>query len=250
VSRQLQLINDRLAKLDERITENEGNSMQIANVLKRIDERSFQTERQLTAMTPAFAQMCQEFAARGLPQLTWSPTANAPTPALMSEAAAEASAAAPGATAPPIEPPLDTQADDRMAEGDGVGVPEPPSKQAKQGGAFGAPMGAEADDYDSGEEEAVVEQPASKFARIGRSLRSGMATIGTIAGSTTAPLLDALDSVSTFVQQARTAGASEVAALEVDEATPADGSGTDALMRSIMEKEKELSHAPIGAQRF
>ena len=251
VSRQLQLINDRLAKLDERITANEGNSLQVANVLKRIDERSFQTERQLTAMTPAFAQMCQEFAARGPPQMTWGTTTNAATPAIMPDVVAtEAIVAAPGVTAQSIEPSHVTQTDDRMVDVGAVGGTEPPPKQAKQDGAFGAPMGAEADDYDSSEEGEVAEQPASKFARIGRSLRSGMATIGAIAGSTTAPLLDALDSVSTFVQQARTAGASEVAAPDVDEATPADDSGTDALMRSIMEKEKELSHAPIDAQRF
>ena len=66
----------------------------------------------------------------------------------------------------------------------------------------------------------------------------------------TAPLLEALDSVSTFVRQARADGAGEVAEPEADEVTTADDSGTDALMRSISEKEKELSHAPIDAQRF
>ena len=75
VSRQLQQINERLAKMDERITASEGSSLQIANILKGIDERSRQTETALSTITPAFAQLCAEFAARGNPQaqLGWIP---------------------------------------------------------------------------------------------------------------------------------------------------------------------------------
>ena len=83
MSRQLQQINERLAKLDERITASEGNSMQIANILKGIDERSRQTESTLSTITPAFAQLCQEFAARGNSpaQIGWTspPPPAAPT---------------------------------------------------------------------------------------------------------------------------------------------------------------------------
>ena len=78
-----------------------------------------------------------------------------------------------------------------------------------------------------------------------------MAAIGAAAGSTTAPLLAALDAVNTFTQQARSAGASGggVALAQAEDTTAAD-SGVDALMRQISDREEELSFAFIPDQRF
>ena len=99
--------------------------------------------------------------------------------------------------------------------------------------------------------QVATEQPMSKIARVGYNLRSGMAAVGAAAGSTTAPLLAALDAVSTFAQQARSAGASGegVALAQAEDTTVAD-SGVDALMRQISDREEELSFAYIPAQRF
>ena len=112
-------------------------------------------------------------------------------------------------------------------------------------------MGAEADDNDSSEEEEIVEQPMSKFARVGDRLRSGMAAVGAAAGSTTAPLLAALDAVNTFAQQARSASASGEggAPVQAEDATEVD-SDADALTRKIADREEELSSAYIAPQRF
>jgi HAMP domain-containing protein len=128
---------------------------------------------------------------------------------------------------------------------------EPPAKQPKTSGPVGAPPGAEADDYDSSEEEMITEQPMSKIARVGHNLRSGMAAVGAAAGSTTAPLLAALDAVSAFAQQARSASASgeRVALAQADGTTVVD-SEVDAQMRKISDREEELSSANIPAQRF
>ena len=119
-----------------------------------------------------------------------------PAPAGTGEAKADTGAAA------------STAVDDTMSEAAGVEPTEPPAKQPKVTGPIGAPMGAEADDNDSSEEEEITEQPMSKIARVGYRLRSGMAAVGAAAGSTTAPLLAALDAVNTFAQQARSASAS------------------------------------------
>ena len=256
VSRQLQQINERLAKMDERITASEGNSMQIANILKGIDERSRQTETALSTITPAFAQLCAEFAARGnsQAQIGWIP----PPPADPSaRARGVAGALMPSAPAGAAETKVDsdaaatTQNDESMTESAGAEPAEPPSKQPKTSGRVGCPTGAEADDYDSSEEEVVTEQPMSKIARVGYNLRSGMAAVGAAAGSTTAPLLAALDAVNTFAQQARSASASgEGVALAQAEGTTVADSDVDAQMRKISDREEELSFAYIPAQRF
>ena len=77
---------------------------------------------------------------------------------------------------------------------------------------------------------------------VGYNLRSGMAAVGAAAGSMTAPLLAALDAVSTFAQQARSAGASGdgVALAQAEDTTAAD-SGVDALMRQISDRRNCLS---------
>ena len=138
-----------------------------------------------------------------------------------------------------------------MTEDAAAEAAEPPAKQLKTSGPVGAPPGAEVDDYDSSDEAEVTEQPMSKIARVGYNLRSGMAAIGAAAGSTTAPLLAALDAVNTFAQQARSAGASGdgVALAQAEDTTVAD-SGVDALMRQISDREEELSFASIPDQRF
>ena len=256
VSRQLQQINERLAKMDERITASEGNSMQIANILKGIDERSRQTETALSTITPAFAQLCAEFAARGnsQAQIGWMPS---PPVDPSARARGVAGALMPSAPAGTDETKVDTDAaattqdDDTMSEVAGAEPAEPPSKQPKTSGRVGAPPGAEADDYDSSEEEVITEQPMSKIARVGYKLRSGMAAVGAAAGSTTAPLLAALDAVNTFAQQARSASASGegVAPVQAEDATVVD-SGVDAQMRKISDREEELSFAYITPQRF
>ena len=178
MSRQLQQINDRLAKLDERITASEGNSMHIANIIKGTDERSRQTESTPSTTTPAFAQLCQEFAARGNspPQVGWTSVAPpayaavAPTAyaralagALMPAETAATSADTNGPNAASATP----QSDARMTEGAAAEAVEPPAKQPKTNGPVGAPPGAEADDYDSSDEEEITEQPMSKIARVG-----------------------------------------------------------------------------------
>ena len=138
-----------------------------------------------------------------------------------------------------------------MTESASAEPAEPPSKQPKTSGPVGAPPGAEADDYDSSEEEVITEQPMSKIARVGYNLRSGMAAVGAAAGSTTAPLLAALDAVNTFAQQARSASASgDGVALAQAEGTTAADSDVDAQMRQISDREEELSFAYIPAQRF
>ena len=256
VSRQLQQINERLAKMDERITASEGNSMQIANILKGIDERSRQTESTLSTITPAFAQLCQEFAARGnsQAQIAWTPP---PPAAPTARARGVAGALMPPEPAGAAETKVDSnasatpQSDARMTESASAEPAEPPSKQPKTSGPVGAPPGAEADDYDSSEEEVITEQPMSKIARVGYNLRSGMAAIGAAAGSTTAPLLAALDAVNTFAQQARSAGASgDGVALAQAEGTTVADSDVDAQMRQISDREEELSFAYIPEQRF
>ena len=230
--------------------------MQIAKILTGIDERSRQTESTLSTITPAFAQLCQEFAARGnsQAQIGWMP------PPLVDPSARARSVA--GALMPPApagtgEVKADTDAaasatdDDTMAEVAVVETTEPPAKQPKVTGRQGGPMGAEADDNDSSEEEEIVEQPMSKFARVGDRLRSGMAAVGAAAGSTTAPLLAALDAVNTFAQQARSASASGEggAPVQAEDATEVD-SDADALTRKIADREEELSSAYIAPQRF
>jgi len=121
----------------------------------------------------------------------------------------------------------------------------------KTSGPVGAPPGAEADDYDSSDEEEITEQPMPKIARVGYDLRSGMAAVGAAAGSTTAPLLAALDAVRTFARQARSAGAnSDGVVLDQAEDTTAAGSGVDAQTRQISDRETELSFASIPDQRF
>ena len=254
MSRQLQQTNDRLAELDERITASEGNSMQIANILKGIGERSRQTESTLNTITPAFAQLCQEFAACGNspPQVGWAsvtPTAyaRALAGALMPAEAAATAADTNGSNASSATP----QSDARMTEGVAAEAAEPPAKQPKTSGPVGAPPSAEADNYDSSDEAEITEQPMPKIARVGYNLCSGMAAVGAAAGSTTAPLLAALDAVSTFAHQARSAGASGdgVALARAEDTTAADG-GVDALMRQISDREKELSFASIPDQRF
>ena len=138
-----------------------------------------------------------------------------------------------------------------MTEGAAAEAAEPPAKQPKTSGPVGAPPGAEADDYDSSDEEEITEQPMSKIARVGYNLRSGMAAVGAAAGSTTAPLLAALDAVSTFARQARSAGAnSDGVVLAQAEDTTTAGSGVDALTRQISDREKEPSFASIPDQRF
>ena len=242
--------------MDERITASEGNSMQIANILKGIDERSRHTETALSTITPAFAQLCAEFAARGnsQAQIGWMP----PPPVDPSGSArGVAGALMPSAPAGADEAKADTDAaattqdDDTMSEVAGAEPAEPPSKQPKMSGPVGAPPGAEADDYDSSEEEAITEQPMSKIARVGYRLRSGMAAVGAAAGNTTAPLLAALDAVNTFAQQARSASASGegVAPVQAEDAT-VDDSDVDAQMRKISDREEELSFAHITPQRF
>ena len=256
VSRQLQQINERLAKMDERITASEGNSMQIAKILTGIDERSRQTESALSTITPAFAQLCQEFAARGnsQAQIGWMPS---PLVDPSARARGVAGALMPSAPAGTDETKADTDAaastkdDGTMSEAAVVEPTEPPAKQPKVTGRVGAPPGAEADDNDSSEEEEITEQPMSKIARVGYRLRSGMAAVGAAAGSTTAPLLAALDAVNTFAQQARSASASGegVAPVQAEDATVVD-SDADALTRKIADREEELSCAYIAPQRF
>ena len=155
--------------MDERITASEGNSMQIANILKGIDERSRQTETALSTITPAFAQLCAEFAARGnaQAQIGWIPP---PPAATNARARGVAGALMPSAPAGTAETKVDSDAgetmqnDESMTESASAEPAEPPSKQPKTSGSVGAPPGAEADDYDSSEEEVATEQPMSKIA--------------------------------------------------------------------------------------
>ena len=242
--------------MDERITASEGNSMQIANIPKGIDERSRHTETALSTITPAFAQLCAEFAARGnsQAQIGWMPS---PPVDPSARARGVAGALMPSAPAGTDETKADTDAaastkdDDTMSEAAVVEPAEPPAKQPKVTGPIGGPMGAEVDDNDSSEEEEITEQPMSKIARVGYRLRSGMAAVGAAAGSTTAPLLAALDAVNTFAQQARSASASGegVAPVQAEDATVVD-SDADALTRKIADREEELSFAYIAPQRF
>ena len=216
--------------MDERITANEGNSMHIAKILTGIDERSRRTENALTSITPAFAQLCQEFAARGnsQAQIGWMPS---PPVDSSARAGGVAGALMPSAPAATDETKVGTDAaastkdDDTMSEAAVVEPIEPPAKQPKVTGRVGCPTGAEADDNDSSEEEEITEQPMSKIARVGYRLRSGMAAVGAAAGSTTAPLLAALDAVNTFAQQARSASESGegVAPVQAEDATVDSG---------------------------
>ena len=91
----------------------------------------------------------------------------------------------------------------------------------------------------------------SKIARVGYNLRSGMAAVGAATGSTTAPLLAALDAVNMFAQQACSASASgEGVALAQAEGTTVADSDVDAQIRQISDREEELSFAYTPAQRF
>ena len=123
--------------MDERITASEGNSMQIANILKGIDERSRQTETALGTITPAFAQLRADFAARGnsQAQIGWMH----PPPVDPSVRARwVAGALMPSAPAGTDETKVDsdaaatTQNDESMTESAGAEPAEPPSKQPKR----------------------------------------------------------------------------------------------------------------------
>ena len=119
--------------------------MQIVNILKGIDERSRQTESTLSTTTPAFAQLCQEFAARGNspPPIGWTSVAPPAYAAVAPTAYARALAGAlmPAETAAtaadtngPNAASATPQSDARMAEGAAAEAAGPPAKQPKTSG--------------------------------------------------------------------------------------------------------------------